>query len=136
MNVFRDSERFNTIVCCSEDAAMTHKSEDLKIAGVKILPVEHDENANLVFPGMLQGLYENYNIASIMVEGGSGIYSAFAGDGLIDEVQLFIAPKLFGGALQSFGSFMINNLSESVNFRIRALSMSGPDVHVIALKEE
>ncbi len=136
LNVFRDSERFNTIVCCSGDAGVTRKAEDLKISGVKILQVENDENGKLVFPSMLKALYENYNIASVMVEGGKGIYSAFAADDLIDEVQLFIAPKLFGGALQSFGSFMINDLSESVNFRIKALSMSGPDVHIIAIKEE
>ena len=33
-----------------------------------------------------------------MVEGGSGVFSYFFEHGLVDEVRVFVAPKLVGGA--------------------------------------
>jgi diaminohydroxyphosphoribosylaminopyrimidine deaminase/5-amino-6-(5-phosphoribosylamino)uracil reductase len=36
-------------------------------------------------------------ISSLLVEGGSQVHSSFLDEGLVDEVRLFIAPKLLGG---------------------------------------
>lgn len=42
-------------------------------------------------------------VASILVEGGSEIHTSFIEQGLVDEVRLFLAPKLIGGrAARSF----------------------------------
>ena len=36
-------------------------------------------------------------VARLMVEGGSTLVAAFLDDGLVDELQLAVAPLLFGG---------------------------------------
>jgi diaminohydroxyphosphoribosylaminopyrimidine deaminase/5-amino-6-(5-phosphoribosylamino)uracil reductase len=38
------------------------------------------------------------SVRSVLVEGGSEIHGSFLKEGLVDELSLFIAPKIFGGA--------------------------------------
>jgi len=45
---------------------------------------------------LLSGLYRKYKICSVLVEGGAAVNTAFLKAGLIDEWQLFIAPKVLG----------------------------------------
>ena len=37
-------------------------------------------------------------ISSLLVEGGSAVHTAFIEAGLVDEVRLFLSPRLIGGA--------------------------------------
>lgn len=39
-----------------------------------------------------------HGIENVMVEGGGGIIAALLAEGLVDEVQAYIAPLIFGGA--------------------------------------
>ncbi len=41
---------------------------------------------------------EEWGIESLMVEGGGGMNAAFLTAGLVDEVHVYIAPMIFGGA--------------------------------------
>ena len=41
---------------------------------------------------------EGWEIESLMVEGGGGMNAAFLTAGLVDEVHVYIAPMIFGGA--------------------------------------
>ena len=45
---------------------------------------------------LLSRLYKKQHICSILVEGGAAVNTSFLQAGLIDEWQLFIAPKVFG----------------------------------------
>jgi diaminohydroxyphosphoribosylaminopyrimidine deaminase/5-amino-6-(5-phosphoribosylamino)uracil reductase len=51
------------------------------------------------------------NIASILVEGGQQIFSRFLSAGLADEINVFIAPKIFGSGMQSYAG-PITDLSQ------------------------
>jgi diaminohydroxyphosphoribosylaminopyrimidine deaminase/5-amino-6-(5-phosphoribosylamino)uracil reductase len=80
------------IVCCSFKASKSLDSpEDLTLLGCKV-----DEHGRLDLHDVLQQLSFSFGIRSIMVEGGSGILSAFATKGLVDCVCITIAPKLLG----------------------------------------
>ncbi len=41
-------------------------------------------------------------IASVLVEGGRQVFSQFIASGLTDEIQIFIAPKVFGRGITAF----------------------------------
>jgi len=45
---------------------------------------------------IMQILYEKYEIASILVEGGSSVHTQFLNDNLFDDLIIYIAPKIFG----------------------------------------
>ena len=64
--------------------------------GVKLIEIEKPD-VELI----LKELYKN-NIASLLVEGGSGIAGMFVESGLVNEIMLFIAPKLLGEGKRAF----------------------------------
>lgn len=134
INTFRDSERDKTFVCCNQRAIGTRKAETLRLAGIQLIPVEIGENGKLNITSALYALAEK-NIASVLVEGGSSIYSSFIESQMVDELHFFIAPKIIGRGLRSFEKYSVDYLNEALNLEIKAISKSGTDVHVIAVKK-
>jgi diaminohydroxyphosphoribosylaminopyrimidine deaminase / 5-amino-6-(5-phosphoribosylamino)uracil reductase len=135
LKLFNNDEKSNTIVCCGLKASLSEKADKLKVLNVNILEVEEQKNGELDINDLLKNLSEIYKINSVLVEGGSGIYSSFAEHNLIDEIQLFIAPKIFGISHPAFDKFRIDKLEQALNFKIKEISMSDRDVHVVAIKD-
>jgi dihydrofolate reductase len=71
-------------------------------------PDQYQDGENLVFwSGSAQALLDdlkNRNYKTAVLAGGATINSLFAGAGLIDEILLTIAPKLFGQGLSLFSA--------------------------------
>jgi len=133
--LFQDDEREKTIICCNFEAAKTRKAENLRMVGVNILPIMvSDEKHNLDIENALLRLSNNYNISSILVEGGAGIFSSFISSSFVDELHLFIAPMIIGNGLNAFNSYNTDFLKSAKRFSIKAYSQSGDDVHIVALK--
>jgi diaminohydroxyphosphoribosylaminopyrimidine deaminase/5-amino-6-(5-phosphoribosylamino)uracil reductase len=77
----------------------------------------------------LRFLYRKFRICSILVEGGAAVNTTFLKSGLLNEWQLFIAPKILGGgALPVFGELGINKLSEFYHAKICSVQKTGADV--------
>ncbi|BBI49742.1 hypothetical protein HORIV_21630 [Vreelandella olivaria] len=64
-------------------------------AEVLVLPAGSDGRIDLV--AMLQWLAENEQVNELLVETGATLAGAMLDAGLIDELQLFVAPTLLGG---------------------------------------
>jgi diaminohydroxyphosphoribosylaminopyrimidine deaminase/5-amino-6-(5-phosphoribosylamino)uracil reductase len=134
--LYSDRLRHLTIVCCSEQAARTKKARNLKIAGVHVLPCPVLENGRLDTRTMLQRLSSEFNIASILVEGGSKVLSAFASAHLLDELHFFVAPILVGNGQHSFAALITSVLKDAQRMSIRAVAKSGDDVQIITVAEQ
>jgi dihydrofolate reductase len=69
-------------------------------------PEQYESTENLVFwSGSPRSLLDDLNskgFETVVLAGGATINSMFARDGLIDELHLTIAPKLFGQGLSLF----------------------------------
>jgi diaminohydroxyphosphoribosylaminopyrimidine deaminase/5-amino-6-(5-phosphoribosylamino)uracil reductase len=77
----------------------------------------------------LRFLYEKFRICSILVEGGAAVNTAFLQSGLVKEWQLFIAPKILGGAaLPVCGELGVNKLSGFYPAKIHSVQKIGKDV--------
>jgi diaminohydroxyphosphoribosylaminopyrimidine deaminase/5-amino-6-(5-phosphoribosylamino)uracil reductase len=85
-------------------------------------------------PEVVKSLSENLQISSLMVEGGGGIYSSFLKSGLVDELQVFIAPKIFGKCRNPFDSINLTNINSAYQFKLRTTEMSGGDIHAVYVK--
>ena len=66
---------------------------------------------------ILKELYK-MNIGSVIVEGGAKLYSQFAETNLFDEIYLFIAPKIIGQGISSFGDYCIQDLNRSASLKL------------------
>ena len=75
---------------------------------------------------LLSNLYKEHNICSILVEGGAAVNTSFLKAGLVDEWQLFIAPKVFGkDALPVFDKRVLKKIRKA---KICAVQKLGKDV--------
>jgi diaminohydroxyphosphoribosylaminopyrimidine deaminase / 5-amino-6-(5-phosphoribosylamino)uracil reductase len=96
-HVFTDEHAAMTIVLTTED----EKSERYKkLAGMGI-NIHSIQNLKFISDKILK-IFTQYYIASLLVEGGQQMFSQFLSSGSVDEVQIFISPKIFGQGISAF----------------------------------
>lgn len=132
LNIF-DTSVGRTIVCFSNSQSRK-KAIEIEKRGVETLAVKSNSSGLLDLEDLLSKLYKYYNIGSIMLEGGAKLFVSFLEANLIDELHLFIAPKIIGDGKRSFNSFCIDNLSLAPQFNVKHVRKSDKDIEVIAVK--
>jgi len=91
--VLRNTDRIETFVAtCSKDYA---KIEDLENLGCKVIRVS-EHKGHLDLRELMKKLGEE-KIDSILLEGGSTLNAAALDAGIVNKVQAYISPKIFGG---------------------------------------
>ncbi|MBI3259539.1 MAG: bifunctional diaminohydroxyphosphoribosylaminopyrimidine deaminase/5-amino-6-(5-phosphoribosylamino)uracil reductase RibD [Ignavibacteriae bacterium] len=133
LNVFTDMFRSRTIICCAEHKVNGRKADELRSEGVKIIGVETDENGLINLRVALSRLSDEFRIASVMIEGGSMLFSSLVSRSLIDEYHFFIAPMLFGKGIRTFGEYSAETLASSKKLKIISFRQSGDDLLVVAV---
>jgi diaminohydroxyphosphoribosylaminopyrimidine deaminase/5-amino-6-(5-phosphoribosylamino)uracil reductase len=83
-----------TWIVCSNTAA---PRDDLKAAGCQVIPYPIGANGKLSIPSLLSQLGE-LRFTNVLVEGGAEVLGSFRDADAIDEVHVFIAPRLIGGS--------------------------------------
>lgn len=78
--------------------------------------------------GVLKALAK-HGVGRLFVEGGSAVHSSFLDAGLVDEVRLFLAPRLTGGAkARSFYEGRGRTLARSLDLEAVTVKRVGPDI--------
>lgn len=75
---------------------------------------------------MLTTLHER-GVINVLVEGGGEVLGAFFDADLLEEIHLFIAPKLFGGGKPALGGHGVERLHESERYLFEPPEMLGAD---------
>jgi diaminohydroxyphosphoribosylaminopyrimidine deaminase / 5-amino-6-(5-phosphoribosylamino)uracil reductase len=135
LDIFKVNQFTKTVVCCNSEALKSKEADELKRMGVNILAVKTDENGRLKVKEIIKSLKDKFNLSSLMVEGGGGMYSSFIKSGLVDEIQLFMAPKIFGSGLNPFHLININKVSESYEYVLKSVEISGSDIHAVLVRK-
>ncbi|WP_293448408.1 bifunctional diaminohydroxyphosphoribosylaminopyrimidine deaminase/5-amino-6-(5-phosphoribosylamino)uracil reductase RibD [Persephonella sp.] len=116
-----------TIVFASKSAP-SEKVKKLKEKGVNIIFLPLKDNRFAV-EDILSSLYD-LNVMHLLVEGGKDLITQFIERGLFDKISLFQAPKLIGeDGLSSVGSLGVEDVSQSVNFRIESIKGLDQDIY-------
>ncbi|MBU0761859.1 MAG: bifunctional diaminohydroxyphosphoribosylaminopyrimidine deaminase/5-amino-6-(5-phosphoribosylamino)uracil reductase RibD [Candidatus Altiarchaeota archaeon] len=72
-------------------------------------------------------------VTSVMVEGGSEVFTSFLAQNLVDKFHLFIAPKIMGGLNKpAFTGEGINSMKEVFNVEFTSVERIGCDIMVEA----
>lgn len=132
LNIFKNPERENTILFCSKQSSKSRKANTLSLAGIKIEPITNNEFGFLNLNEVLSLLSEKYKVASIIVEGGSQVFTSFVKEKLVDEFHIFVAPKILGAGLQSFGHLIIPAVNKAAELEITNIEKVGTDFHITA----
>lgn len=113
-----------TIVTASDEKKQ--KIKQLLGSGVNILKVPGDSFGWIDLSAAMQRLSE-FGITSIYCEGGSQVAGSLIQLGLVDEIQLFIAPKVLGEGISTFSGFM-KSLDKAIQLEWTDVLKLGPDV--------
>lgn len=136
ISLFKRDDNTATVVCCSDEASKSRKARNLSLSGINVLPIAKDQNGFLSLKELQIALRDNFDISSLMVEGGSGIFSSFIRQALCDELQFFIAPKIFGKCLNPFSELKIDKMTSLYQFTLKSVEKCGTDIHAILIKEQ
>ncbi len=71
-------------------------------------------------------------ITSVLVEGGQQLTGALLRQGLVDKIQIFIAPKLLGGGTRSILNLGIHKMNEIIDLKNVTWQKVGPDMLLTA----
>ena len=99
--------------------------------GIQVQRVPVDDAGQLVVANVLQHLGTR-QLTHLLVEGGSHVLGSFRDAGLIDEVHLFVAPKLIGGrsAISPFAGTGAETVPELPTLRTVESRMLENDVYI------
>ncbi len=126
--VFGTAKSRAVIVCTTSKAAATHprKVGLLRRTGTRVVEFPSRKNS-IAIQEILKALYA-LNIGSVLVEGGSHVFSEFVGAGLIDELSLFIAPKIFGNGIPAFTQQIRIDSGRGLHFSVATTKRIGDDI--------
>lgn len=128
LNLFKNNSDDKTVVIASEKSkSKLRKINQLKKNGVTLLFAKSDNKGRLKLKSVIKEL-SKMQITSLLVEGGSKIYSSFINQNLFDDIYLFVSPKILGGGLKSFSEISSKKISDATKLFIKSSQKIGDDV--------
>ena len=102
--------------------------ETWRKAGAELLVFEGP-----ILPGLLAELGRR-RMTNILIEGGGGLLGSFHDGGFLDEIHVYIAPKVIGGdgALSPLTGRGIALMNEATQFVNRSVQSLDGDVWIVA----
>lgn len=130
----KTAKEIRTIVACAADAPGASKeAEDKKAAlekaGVEIVEVMADRDGHASLPLIIEKLGA-LGLDSVLLEGGAELNFSALEDGIPDKLQVYIAPKLIGGAgaKSPIGGQGIPKMADCVNLGKPKITELGDDL--------
>lgn len=105
--------------------AEEHAARAVSVGGVEVVPIPSDADG-LNLEVLLQRLHEDGQ-TGLLVEGGGATIRRFLTAGLVDRVELFVAPKLLGQGVSWIGNQIPGR---DFALRLEHIERLGPDVHL------
>jgi diaminohydroxyphosphoribosylaminopyrimidine deaminase/5-amino-6-(5-phosphoribosylamino)uracil reductase len=137
LRLFTDAGASRTTVIASREAVARRQENPevdahlirLEERGVTVHAVGTDGAGRLDLSAVLSYLGER-RITSVLVEGGSGLFTTFIRTGLWDKLSIYLSPKVLGSGLDAVGSLGIQRLEEAVRLEGRSWHRVGEDLRV------
>ena len=116
-----------TIYCASQNDAQKHALEE-RGATVICLP---NANGKVDLSAMLRDLAAK-EINELHLEAGEKLNGSFVREGLVDELLVYLAPKLIGqgGGMANFGP--LESLSHALDLEFKSIEAIPPDLRILA----
>lgn len=128
-NVMTDNEA-PTWIFTGGNVTEQEKASFLEMPQVEIIQLEEEQvDINTVL-----GILGERKVMSVFVEGGSDVNGSFLKKQRINQLIMYMAPKLIGGkdAPTSFAGEGFQQISEILGLTIKQVAMIGEDIKVIA----
>ncbi|SEI45316.1 diaminohydroxyphosphoribosylaminopyrimidine deaminase / 5-amino-6-(5-phosphoribosylamino)uracil reductase [Lachnospiraceae bacterium A10] len=130
-----------TIVVTSEEFldadSLREKRLALENAGVEILGVpKNPDTKHLSLTALMQELGKR-EIDSVLIEGGGCVNDSAIREDLVDEIQIYLAPKVFGGAAPSpVGGIGVSEVMDAKQYHFQSIERIGEDLKLCYRRAE
>jgi diaminohydroxyphosphoribosylaminopyrimidine deaminase/5-amino-6-(5-phosphoribosylamino)uracil reductase len=104
----------NTILVTTQRSNHS-KRKNLEDKGIAVWINKSDALNKIDLSSLLKALARN-GIASVLVEGGKGLFTSFLNAKAADRIISFIAPRVFGKGMDIFGDLRIKNTNHTFTF--------------------
>lgn len=105
--------------------------DNVEIITVPKLTTAKAVEASVSLRTVLKSLACDYACNEVLVEAGPTLSAAFVGSGLVDELVVYIAPRLLGSDGKALLELRgIQSLTDSIDFKVEDLAQVGEDIRV------
>lgn len=120
----------DTLVACRPSRAEGAVAQDFRARGINLLPLA-ERDTGLDLARLLEELAAR-GCNEILVEAGAGLSGAFMRAGLIDELWVYMAPKLMGSSARPLLDLPnITTMAESISLELRDVRQIGQDLRLV-----
>ena len=109
------------------NAAAASRVKSLQEMGVEICVLPADERGRVDVYSLVDALHER-GVVHLLVEGGAQLLGSFFDADLIDELAIYVAPKLIGGGSPAFGGAGVDKLADADRYEISKPESLGSDL--------
>jgi diaminohydroxyphosphoribosylaminopyrimidine deaminase/5-amino-6-(5-phosphoribosylamino)uracil reductase len=109
--VIKENKNGKTII-----ATTNQKIKEKFKEKAEIWKIKKGEDGKVDLAQLLKKAGEN-QIASLLVEGGSKVFTSFLKEKLVDKIYYFLSPRILGKGLDSFGDLGIKKILDSITLR-------------------
>lgn len=124
--ICKTAERYKTIIAYNE--GKPEKIEQLTKLGVQLIHCTV-KNGNIDLNALMKYLGEQ-GVDSILLEGGGTLNDSALQAGIVHELKMFVAPKLFGGEKSKtpVAGMGVKEPSEAINMKLKCVRQIGEDL--------
>ena len=125
-NIAQTANEIPTIVAYAKKDA--RKIETLEKLGIELLYLPN-EHGQVDLPALMRSLHAK-KIDSVLLEGGASLNFSMLSAGLVQKLQIYIAPKLFGGqdAKTPIGGIGIPIVNDAIKLNKPTVTPMGDDI--------
>jgi len=115
-----------------EDEVEEEHLEGLTQKGVTVRFVPRGEDGRLDLLDAMEQLADA-GINEVLVEAGAELAGGFLAAGLIDEIIVYMAPKLLGSSARPLFKLPLDTMDEAVDLTLKSVRQVGQDVRLVYL---
>jgi diaminohydroxyphosphoribosylaminopyrimidine deaminase/5-amino-6-(5-phosphoribosylamino)uracil reductase len=132
--LFKNNQDNKFIILTSKRSVVKkRKIASITAMGIKILYVKEARDGRLDLKNALSVLAKN-KIASVLVEGGSEVFTSFIRSNLFDDILLFVSPKMLGCGLPVIGQIGVKSIKKALKLKIDNFEKIGDDLLIELIK--
>ncbi len=129
----RTASKKNPLIIATTSSASKAKIGMLekRVAGIEVAQVK-SERDRVSLKTFLRKLAK-MGIVNILVEGGGELVGGLLDEGLVDEVIIFVAPKILGGPYSSIKGKGVSNITKAIDLKDMTMENCGGDIIIRGL---
>lgn len=125
------NDKFTELTIIATASGDVHKKERIRRYGARLWELPSSRDGYLSLTALLEKAASE-KLSSLLVEGGSEVFTSFLREKLADYIAFMIAPKISGSGINAIGDLNIFKIDHSITLNKIKLERAGEDIVLFA----